>query len=552
MVTEDLLSGTVGSPSALASRWELYRVLAEPVRLRLLALAAAEELTIGELADILGESQSNVSRHVAPLKQRRLLVSVRRQGTRALVRLGERTSGRSRGQRCAGQRPRSLRGRRQLRPHRRGCSAHADAVGPRFLRPAARKRSVAAGHRRSGGGASLRPRRARAPTSRRWRRSSPIAASPSTWAPADGGLLRTCSRRSSTGSSASTGPRPSSASPASGSRRVATPTWTSTKASSPIRRCASVSAPTAARTWSSVRASCTTRPGRRTSSPSSPRWCAPAVTWWCSTTPAHDDESMRDQGRSLARFRAAGARSLRRCGRSGQAPRVPRARAADRPRCAPPLAGDGREEEFLNDDVIERTKGKTIMADGSSAYTQNEGKTYKVADITLAAWGRKEIAIAESEMPGLMALRAEFGKSQAARGRPHRRLPPHDDADRGADRDADRAGRRGRAGPRATSTRRRIRPPPPSRSPACPSSPGRARPEPEYDACIEKQLFAFKGGKGPNMILDDGGDLTIIAHKKHPELFTGSDPSAASRRRPPRACTASTRWPRPAPSRSPP
>jgi adenosylhomocysteinase len=48
--------------------------------------------------------------------------------------------------------------------------------------------------------------------------------------------------------------------------------------------------------------------------------------------------------------------------------------------------------------------------------------------------------------------------------------------------------------------------------------------EKEYDDCIELQLKAFKGGKGPNMILDDGGDLTIIAHKKHPELFTGSDP----------------------------
>src|SRR6202041_1631236 len=48
--------------------------------------------------------------------------------------------------------------------------------------------------------------------------------------------------------------------------------------------------------------------------------------------------------------------------------------------------------------------------------------------------------------------------------------------------------------------------------------------EPEYDECIEKQLTAFKGGKGPNMILDDGGDLTIIVHKKHPELFGGNDP----------------------------
>lgn len=69
-------------------RWELYRVLAEPVRLRLLALAAEEELTIGELALLLGESQPNVSRHVAPLKQAGL-VMVRKQGTRALVRMTE-------------------------------------------------------------------------------------------------------------------------------------------------------------------------------------------------------------------------------------------------------------------------------------------------------------------------------------------------------------------------------------------------------------------------------------------------------------------------------
>jgi adenosylhomocysteinase len=43
--------------------------------------------------------------------------------------------------------------------------------------------------------------------------------------------------------------------------------------------------------------------------------------------------------------------------------------------------------------------------------------------------------------------------------------------------------------------------------------------EAEYEWCIEQQLTAFKGGKGPNLILDDGGDLTAIAHKKHPELF---------------------------------
>lgn len=75
-------------PFGTSPRWELYRVLSEPVRLRLLALAAEEELAIGELADLLGESQPNVSRHTSPLKAVGL-VSVRREGTRALVRLAD-------------------------------------------------------------------------------------------------------------------------------------------------------------------------------------------------------------------------------------------------------------------------------------------------------------------------------------------------------------------------------------------------------------------------------------------------------------------------------
>jgi ArsR family transcriptional regulator len=69
-----------------ASRWELYRVLSEPARLRMLALAAEEELSIGELAELLDESQPNVSRHAAALRQAGLLAD-RREGTRTLVRL---------------------------------------------------------------------------------------------------------------------------------------------------------------------------------------------------------------------------------------------------------------------------------------------------------------------------------------------------------------------------------------------------------------------------------------------------------------------------------
>jgi len=72
-------------PDGLAHpRWELYRVLAEPVRLRLLALAAQEELSIGELAELLEENQSNVSRHAAALRQVGILKD-RREGTRTLV-----------------------------------------------------------------------------------------------------------------------------------------------------------------------------------------------------------------------------------------------------------------------------------------------------------------------------------------------------------------------------------------------------------------------------------------------------------------------------------
>lgn len=63
-------------------------MLAEPARLRVLALAAAEELSIGELADVLEESQPNVSRYTGPLRQAGLL-AVRKEGTRTFVSLRE-------------------------------------------------------------------------------------------------------------------------------------------------------------------------------------------------------------------------------------------------------------------------------------------------------------------------------------------------------------------------------------------------------------------------------------------------------------------------------
>ena len=75
-----------------APRWELYRLLAEPRRLRLLGLASEEELSIGELAELTREAQPNVSKHLKLLREAGL-VSVRRQGTRAFARVSSEVNG---------------------------------------------------------------------------------------------------------------------------------------------------------------------------------------------------------------------------------------------------------------------------------------------------------------------------------------------------------------------------------------------------------------------------------------------------------------------------
>src|SRR5919197_3525204 len=53
---------------------------------------------------------------------------------------------------------------------------------------------------------------------------------------------------------------------------------------------------------------------------------------------------------------------------------------------------------------------------GHGSGVKSPAQNYKVADIGLADWGRKEIALAEAEMPGLMALRQEFGPSKPLKG----------------------------------------------------------------------------------------------------------------------------------------
>ena len=109
---------------------------------------------------------------------------------------------------------------------------------------------------------------------------------------------------------------------------------------------------------------------------------------------------------------------------------------------------------------------------------------FKVADLALAEFGRKEIRLAEHEMPGLMSIRKEFAAAQPLKRRADHGLAAHDDPDGRADRDADGARRARCAGAAATSSpprttpRRRSRSAPTARrrSPkACRSTPGRAR-----------------------------------------------------------------------------
>ncbi|MBK9072357.1 MAG: adenosylhomocysteinase [Myxococcales bacterium] len=148
---------------------------------------------------------------------------------------------------------------------------------------------------------------------------------------------------------------------------------------------------------------------------------------------------------------------------------------------------------------------------------------YKVKDISLAEWGRKEIGIAESEMPGLMALRQEFGKSQPLKGA---RVAGclHMTTQTAVLIETLTA-----LGAEVTWTSCNIYSTVDQAAAAIavtgvPVFAWKGMTEAEYEACLEAQIYAFKGGKGPNMILDDGGDLTVWIHNKHPQLFTGDDP----------------------------
>jgi adenosylhomocysteinase len=150
------------------------------------------------------------------------------------------------------------------------------------------------------------------------------------------------------------------------------------------------------------------------------------------------------------------------------------------------------------------------------------GENYKVKDMSLADWGRKEIGIAESEMPGLMALRKEYGASKPLKGARvagclHMTIQT-----------AVLIETLTALGAEVTWTSCNIFSTQDHAAAAIaktgvPVFAWKGETEAEYYECIELQLKAFPGGKGPNMILDDGGDLTQVIHDKHPHLFHGPD-----------------------------
>ncbi|MEC8498885.1 MAG: adenosylhomocysteinase, partial [Pseudomonadota bacterium] len=143
---------------------------------------------------------------------------------------------------------------------------------------------------------------------------------------------------------------------------------------------------------------------------------------------------------------------------------------------------------------------------------------FKVADITLADWGRKEIAIAESEMPALMSLRSKYHDEQPLAGAKilgciHMTIQTavliETLKSLGAEvrwtscnifSTQDHAAAAIAAG-------------------GTPVFAWKGETEEEYDWCLEQQVL--KDGKpwDANMVLDDGGDLTSLLHKKFPQVL---------------------------------
>ena len=151
--------------------------------------------------------------------------------------------------------------------------------------------------------------------------------------------------------------------------------------------------------------------------------------------------------------------------------------------------------------------------------TKQDLLPYKVKDLELSNWGRKEILLAEAEMPGLMSLREEYSASKPLQGARiagclHMTIQTavliETLTELGAEvswSSCNIFSTQDHAAAAIAVT-------------GVPVYAWKGMNEEEFDGCIEQTLFAFKDGKPLNMILDDGGDLTNMVLDNYPELVS--------------------------------
>ncbi len=145
---------------------------------------------------------------------------------------------------------------------------------------------------------------------------------------------------------------------------------------------------------------------------------------------------------------------------------------------------------------------------------------YKVKDISLAEWGRKEIKLAEAEMPGLMALRAEYGASKPLAGARvagclHMTIQTAVLIETLVELGAEVTWSSCNIFSTQDHAAAAIA------AAGIPVYAWKGMTAEEFDWCIEQTLFFGKDRQPLNMILDDGGDLTNMVFDKYPELATG-------------------------------
>jgi len=142
---------------------------------------------------------------------------------------------------------------------------------------------------------------------------------------------------------------------------------------------------------------------------------------------------------------------------------------------------------------------------------------YKVKDISLADWGRKEIQLAEAEMPGLMALREQYGKTKPLAGARiagclHMTIQTAVLIETLIELGAEVTWSSCNIFSTQDHAAAAIA------AAGIPVFAWKGMNEEEFDWCIEQTLHAFKDGQPLNMILDDGGDLTNMVLDRYPEL----------------------------------